>query len=59
MKKSTAFVLREQGAGLCLNKATREAIPLNKNYFGIRYDPGMFSSNVANTAAFAVASLLK
>ena len=28
-------------------------------YFGIRYDPGMFSSRVARTEPFAVASLLK
>jgi hypothetical protein len=30
-----------------------------KHYLGIRYDPGMFSSRVARTAPFALASLLK
>jgi len=41
-------------------------VPLKSNwdrkeepYLGIRYDPGMFSSRVARTAPFAVASLLK
>jgi hypothetical protein len=31
----------------------------SKRYLGIRYDPGMFSSSVARTAPFALASLLK
>ena len=31
----------------------------SKHYLGIRYDPGMFSSSVARTAPFALASLLK
>jgi hypothetical protein len=39
--------------------ARRKATPLKKSYFGIRNDPGTFSSSVAKTAAFAVASLLK
>jgi hypothetical protein len=31
----------------------------SKHYLGIRYDPGMFSSSVARTAPFALASLLR
>ena len=33
--------------------------PQSKHYLGIRYEPGMFSSSVARTAPFALASLLK
>lgn len=47
-------------ADACPTEAKLEGNPFKeKCYFGIRYDPGMLSSRVAKTAAFAVASLLK
>jgi hypothetical protein len=56
---STIFGLYEQIADACPTESTLEGIQSTETYFGIRYDPGMLSSRVAKTAAFAVASLLK
>jgi hypothetical protein len=56
---SAAFVVREPDAGVCLGETMPEGNPIKQNDLGIRYDPGMFSSSVAKTAAFAVASLLR
>ena len=57
--KSAAFMLGEQNAVPASLRPPGKATPLNKDYFGIRNDPGMFSSSVAKIAAFAFASLHK
>jgi hypothetical protein len=45
----------ERRMGVCSKMPCQQS----KHYLGIRYDPGMFSSSVARTAPFALASVLK